>query len=339
MSRTVAIIGATGTLGACAAFTIGHQGLADKLVLIPHTRVNLAKLYQYDLQTSFACMNTTDFQVGTYDDLAEADVIIVCAGAPWRQVTSRMEWLDESLPVTRQVADALRRSATRGVVINLTNPVDPTNWLLQRASGLPRERVLGYSFNDSLRFEHLLSLFLGVPSPSVDAMVIGEHGAHQVPLFSSVSIDGNPVAVSQAVRDQVLAEIPTIVPKLETLGQGRMTGWTCSIGVAAQVKAILDNTGEVFPCSVMLDGEFGRRGISATLPVKLGRGGVEGFPQLALEPGEQQKLDHCLDLHEELVKALAPRYPATAAATAGANTKPTSARAMPMRAMAMPLGV
>ena len=241
MSRTVAIIGATGTLGACAAFTIGHQGLADKLVLIPHTRVNLAKLYQYDLQTSFACMNTTDFQVGTYDDLAEADVIIVCAGAPWRQVTSRMEWLDESLPVTRQVADALRRSATRGVVINLTNPVDPTNWLLQRASGLPRERVLGYSFNDSLRFEHLLSLFLGVPSPSVDAMVIGEHGAHQVPLFSSVSIDGNPVAVSQAVRDQVLAEIPKIVPKLETLGQGRMTG--ADIPGSKSERAALDTRG------------------------------------------------------------------------------------------------
>lgn len=316
MSRTVAIIGATGTLGACSAFTIGHLGLADKLILIPHTRVNLAKLYQYDLQTSFACMNTTDFQVGTYDDLGQADVIVVCAGAPWRQVTSRMEWLNESLPVTQQVADALRRSGTQGVVINLTNPVDPTNWLLQRASGLPRERVLGYGYNDSLRFQHLLSLFMGVPGPSVAAMVIGEHGAHQVPLFSSVRIDGKRVEVSQAVREQVLAEIPKIVPKLETLGQGRMTGWTCSIGVAAQVKAILDDTGEVFPCSVMLNGEYGRRGISSTVPVKLGRSGVQEFPKLDLEASEQQKLEKCFDLHEELAKALEPRYPVVAAATA-----------------------
>jgi len=316
MSRTVAIIGATGTLGACAAFTIGHLGLADTMILIPHTRVNLAKLFQYDLQTSFACMNTTDFLVGSYDDLSQADVIVVCAGAPWRQVTSRMEWLEESLPVTQQVAEALRRSRTRGVVINLTNPVDPTNWLLQRASGLPRERVLGYGYNDSLRFQHLLSLFMGVPGPSVKAMVIGEHGAHQVPLFSSVCINGERAEVSQGIRDQVLAEIPKIVPKLETLGQGRMTGWTCSIGVAAQVKAILDDTGEIFPCSVMLDGEYGRRGISSTVPVKLGRAGVQEFPRLDLEAVEQQKLEKCFDLHEELVKALAPRYPAVAAATA-----------------------
>jgi malate dehydrogenase len=316
MSRTVAIIGATGTLGACSAFTIGYAGVADTLILIPHTRVNLAKLYQYDLQTSFACMNTTDFRVGTYEDLPQADVIVVCAGPPWRQVTNRMEWLFESLPVTEEVAEALRRCQARGVVINLTNPVDPTNWLLQRASRLPRERVIGYSFNDSLRFRHLLGLFLRVPGPSVDAMVIGEHGAHQVPLFSSVRINGQSTEVPQAVRDQVLAEIPKIVPKLESLGQGRMTGWTCSIGVAAQVKAILDDTGEIFPCSVMLDGEYGHKGISVTVPVKIGRSGVQGFPKLNLEAVEQQKLDKCFEVHEQLVKTLEARYPTAAAARA-----------------------
>jgi malate dehydrogenase len=316
MSRTVAIVGATGTLGACSAFTLGYAGVADTLILIPHTRVNLAKLYQYDLQTSFACMNTMEFRVGTYEDLREADVIVVCAGAPWRQVTNRMEWLNESLPVSQQVADVLRQYQARGVVINLTNPVDPTNWLLQRACGLPREKVLGYSFNDTLRFRHLLSLFMNVPSPAVDAMVIGEHGANQVPLFSSVRVNGQPVEVSQTVRDQVLAEIPRIVPKLETLGQGRMTGWTCSIGIAAQVKAILDDTGEVFPCSVMLDGEYGRKGISATVPVKLGRNGVQEFPQYQLEDIEQQKLEKCFKLHEQLVKTLEPCYPVAAAARA-----------------------
>lgn len=316
MSRTAAIIGATGTLGACSAFTIGYAGLADKLILIPHSRVNLTKLYQYDLETSFAGMNTTAFTVGTYQDLEEADVVVVCAGAPWRQVTSRMEWLNDSLPVSQQVARQLRQYCGHGVVLNLTNPVDPTNWLLQRDSGLPRERVLGYSFNDSIRFRHLLGLFMGVPGPSVEALVIGEHGAHQVPLFSSVCINGEPTEVSQTVREQVLGEIPKIVPKLETLGQGRMTGWTCSIGVAAQVKAILDDTGDLFSCSVMLNGEYGRKGISVTVPVRLGRGGVKEFPKLNLEPVEQVKLDKCFDLHEELVRTLELHYPAAAAATA-----------------------
>jgi len=158
-----------------------------------------------------------------------------------------------------------------------------------------------------------LKTTMGVPGPTVDAMVIGEHGAHSVPLFSQVRVSGEPVEVSQTVREQVLAEIPKIVPKLETLGQGRMTGWTSSIGIAQQVRAILDDTGEVFPCSVMLEGEYGRRGVPATVPVRLGRGGVQGFPEYEIEPGEQSKLDKCLELQEELIRMLEPRYLGAAA--------------------------
>ena len=85
MSRTVAIIGATGTLGSCSAFTIGYAGVADEIILIPHTRVNLAKFFQYDLETSLATLNNTEVRVGTTEDAAAADVVLVCAGPPWRQ--------------------------------------------------------------------------------------------------------------------------------------------------------------------------------------------------------------------------------------------------------------
>jgi malate/lactate dehydrogenase len=176
---------------------------------------------------------------------------------------------------------------------------------------LARERILGYAFNDTIRFRRLLANHLGVPATAVDASVIGEHGSHQVLLFSSVRVNGVPVAVSEKIRSEIVAEIPRIIPRLEALGQGRTVGWTCSIGVAAQVRAVLEDTGESFPCSVVLSGEYGRQNLSATVPVRLGRGGVQGFPPMELEAGEQAQLESCFDFLEATVRPLEQRYPQT----------------------------
>jgi len=317
MSRKVAIIGAAGTLGACSAFTLAFEGVCDELVLIPHRRENLVKLYQIDLQSALVGINDTKIRVGSKEDIAEADVVLVCAGPPWRQITSRMEWLNDALPVTEEVAETLRRYCTKGVVINQTNPVEPTTWALRRLSGLPRKRILGYSYNDTLRFRGLVGQHLGYSSTKVGGFVVGEHGSHQVLLFSTVKIDGKPFPVEQKTRAEILAEIPKIVPRLETLGQGRMVGWTCSVGALAQIRAILDDTGEVFPCSVVLDGEYNRRNISATVPVRLGRAGVQEFMAMNLEPGEQEKVESCFDYLASTVETLLePRYPASRFATA-----------------------
>lgn len=310
MSKKVAILGAAGTLGACSAFTLATQGFCDEIILIPHRRENLVKLYQIDLEGAVAGMNQTKVWVGGKEALREADVVLVCAGAPWRQISSRMELLEDSLPVAQEVAELLGRYARPdAVIINLTNPVDPTNWLMQRLSGLLRERFIGYSFNDTIRFRRLLAIHLGVPGTAVDACVMGEHGSHQVLLFSSARVNGVPVAVAEKIRSEIVAEIPKIVPRLEELGQGRTVGWTCSIGVAAQVKAVLEDTGEVFPCSVVLSGEYGRRDLSATVPVSIGRGGVQGFPKLELEAGEQAQVEACFDFLEATVRSLEARFP------------------------------
>jgi malate dehydrogenase len=94
---------------------------------------------------------------------------------------------------------------------------------------------------------------------------------------------------------------------METLGAGRTTGWTSSIGVSAIVKAVLGDTGDVIPCSVVLDGEYGRKDISASMPVRLGRGGVQGFPPMEMEPDERQRLEKCFDFLETTARSLEDR--------------------------------
>ena len=307
MSKKVAIIGAAGTLGSCAAFMIAREGLADEMVLLPGTRENLVRFHQMDLETAITGINEMSIRFGRKEDLAGADVVILAAGAPWRRINSRMELLDDSLPIIVEAAQIIRQHCPEAVVITLTNPVDPLNWALWRLTGLPRERFLGYSLNDTFRFRRLLAQSLAVPSPTVDATVVGEHGPHQVLLFSSVRINGKPVEIDQDTREKVYAEIPQILNKMETLGAGRTTGWTSSIGISAIVRAVLEDTGEVIPCSAVLDGEYGRKDLSASMPVRLGRGGVQGFPPIEMDPDERQRLEKCFDFLGTTARSLEHR--------------------------------
>jgi malate dehydrogenase len=121
--------------------------------------------------------------------------------------------------------------------------------------------------------------------------VLGEHGSSQVPVFSAVRVDGRPVAFTQDEKRDILLEIPNILRRYEELETGRTAGWTCAVGMAAMVRAIRDDAGEVFPCSVVLDGEYGQRGLSMAVPVVLGREGVGEIKEWELAPDEQAGLE------------------------------------------------
>jgi malate dehydrogenase len=306
MSKKVGIIGAAGTLGSCSAFEIAIQGLADELILIPGSREDIVKFHQMDLETAVTGINDMSVRFGRKEDLAGADVVILAAGAPWRRIESRMELLNDSLPIIVEAAQTVRQHCPEAVVITLTNPVDPLNWALWRLSGLPRKQFLGYSLNDTFRFRRLVAHSLSVPAPTVAATVVGEHGPHQVLLFSSVRINGEPIHMERKTREEIYTEIPNILNKMETLGAGRTTGWTSSVGVSAIVKAVLEDSGEVIPCSAVLDGEYGRRNLSASMPVSLGRGGVKGFPPIEMDQDEREKLEKCFDFLEATVRSLEP---------------------------------
>ena len=107
--------------------------------------------------------------------------------------------------------------------------------------------------------------------------MIGEHGITQVPLFSSVRIDGRPVSFTEAEKQAHPGRDPKIFERYEELQAGRTAGWTCAIGLAALTRAIVKDTGEIFPCSAVLDGEYGQRGLSMGVPVRLGKTGYRRY--------------------------------------------------------------
>jgi malate dehydrogenase len=282
----VTVIGAAGSVGAPAAFYIGVSGLVDELVLVD-MRPNVVQQHAMDMSTAM-CDLGVKVTAGTHEDLAGSDVVINAAGVPQGVIADRMEMLPKNIPLVRDLALAVRRYCPDAFVITATNPIDALNYCTWRAGGFDRRQVIGYSRNDSTRFREIIARAKGVKTAQIQATVIGEHGSTQVPLFSSARIGGAPVPFTEAEKQAVRAEIPTILRRYEELQSGRTAGWTSALGLAAVARAVMQDTGEIIPCSVVLDGEYGQRDLSLSVPVKLGKGGVQEIQEWELAPDEQE---------------------------------------------------
>ena len=289
----ITIIGAAGTVGSCTAFNIATHGLADELVMLDLNR-NLLMNHVMDISTAALGLQNTVVRAGNEEDLFGSDIVIMAAGVPWRYISSRMELLKDNIPVIQDTAKKIKRFCPDAVVITATNPVDPLNYAMQLSSGLERKRLIGYGYNDSIRFRIMAAKALSVTPREVDGIVIGEHGENQVLLFSSLQVNGERIPVSEDVKQNIRQEIPKILRSYESLGTGRTAGWTSAVGLTNMVSAITRDTGEVFPCSVVLDGEYGHRGLSIGVPVILGRGGVQQILEWKLAPGERMELEQAI---------------------------------------------
>jgi malate/lactate dehydrogenase len=282
----VTVIGAAGSVGAPAAFYLAVSGLVDELVLLD-IRPNVVQQHALDMSTACSASGlTVAVKAGSYPDLAGSDVVINAAGVHQGVIADRMEMLPKNISLVCDTALQLKRHCPEAIIITATNPVDPLNYAIWLSGGFDRRRVIGYTINDSFRFRELIARRKGVSIERVWAIVVGEHGSTQVPLFSSARIDGDPVEFGDDEKCSILEEIPTILKRYEELQSGRTAGWTCAVGLLSLVRAIHDESDQVFPCSVVLDGEYGQTGLSMGVPVVLGRTGLREIKMWELEGDE-----------------------------------------------------
>lgn len=225
---------------------------------------------------------------GDLSDVRDADVVVLLSATPLTVGTSRLDYLAGNALIVDELADALV-TPWAGVIVVVTNPVDPLVTRLQQRTGLDRRRILGYTINDSLRLRTGLAHALGVPPGSVEAWVLGEHGDKSVPLFDRVSVDGvqvHPTADQAAAAEEYLR---TWYVRHVALDSGRSSTWTSGLGVARMVAAI-DGAGELWPASVVLDGEYGIEGVAVTVPVTIGRAGAEQIHEWELGADDLEAL-------------------------------------------------
>lgn len=296
----VSVIGAAGCVGSSIAFNITRQGLADE-IMVADIRRDWLEHYAIDFFDAAVANNVdTCVNMGGYEDLADSDIVVMAAGAPFDPSrrppegapASRQGLLQESLEIIREWAPEIERYCPQSAVIMVTNPADTLNYAsFLLSTDKERRRFIGYSLNDTIRFKIALAGAMNVAPSRLEVTVIGEHGGSMVPLFSSVRLDGHPITLDEAVKTKVIERTNDYLPHMLRLGVPRTSGWLTGVGVTRIVNAVLNDTEEVIPCCAVLEGEYGHQGTSLGVPVVLGEGGIKEIIEYPLTPEEKDLLD------------------------------------------------
>jgi len=283
----VVLAGGAGGVGASLAFNL-LLGEHEHDVVIVDTREATARSHVLDLEQVLEQGGRGTIRVGDHSDLDGADIVVLSASAPLRPNASRLVFLEENAAIVSEYADAIatRQPGWPGVVVMVTNPIDPLVMALQRGTQLDRHRVIGYSLNDSLRLRTAIAAALHTAPGAVEAWSLGEHGDASVPLLSAVRIDGAPARLTDAQRDAALDFTRGWYARHVALDPTRSSTWTSGRGLARVVTALAGGAPVTIPASIVLDGEYGLRGVALSVPATIGRGGVTAIHSWPLADDE-----------------------------------------------------
>jgi malate dehydrogenase len=299
----VAIVGGAGGVGASTAFNLALQRTPREVVLLDN-RPEMITSHTMDLEQVLEQSPGASIRGGDASDLPGADIVVLISATPLTVDTPRVEYLGRNARIADELADALP-AGWGGVLVVVTNPVDPLVTRLQARTGIDRRRLLGYTLNDSLRMRTGVANALGASPGSVDSWVIGEHGDLSVPLYGRVTVDGRPVQLTDEQRAAAEEYQRTWYARHVALDSGRSSTWTSGLGISRMIAA-LDGGGDLWPASVVLDGEYGIRGVAVSVPVTIGRGGAEEIHEWDLSGRERE----ALHASAEFVRAAAASIPA-----------------------------
>lgn len=302
----ISIVGA-GTVGTAAAHWIASKELGDIVLTdivegLPQGKaldiLQAAPIEGFDVNVT----GTND-----YGHSAGSDVVIVTAGIPRKPGMTREQLVDTNAGIVRAVMGELVANSPNAVFIILTNPLDVMTYVAFRASGLPRERVLGQSGAlDSTRFRTFLSRELAISVEDVDAMVIGAHtDKDMVPLPSLANVRGIPVSRLLAADrlDAIVARTRRAGAEITELMKA--SGFTAAgAALCEMTEAILKDKKRVIACCYYLDGEYGERDVCAGVPVVVGRGGAERVLDVPLSDDERDAFKASVAAIRELMTAV-----------------------------------
>lgn len=247
--ESVAVIGAAGLIGSGVVERLALEAVTDT-VYMTDPRENVLRAHAIDInEAQILSGNTrTRLVVGPPADGSPVDLVIVAASAPENPDGDRRAFLDANLKLLQiLLPDIEQLAGAGGTVMLLSNPVDVLAQSLGQLSAIKKDRIVGYSLNDSIRFRAAIGRELGTAPERIAGLVLGEHGNGQVPLFSAVTLDGNPAMLAAGQRDRITADITGWFARWSALNPGRSSGWTTPLGVVQVVKAMA--AGDIHPAT------------------------------------------------------------------------------------------
>lgn len=261
--RKAAVIGC-GFVGSATAFTLMQSRLFSELVLLD---VNMEKAdgEAKDIAHGIPFAGQMKIYAGTYDDAADAAIIIITAGANQKPGETRLDLVQKNTAIYQSIIPEIVKRDFGGILLIVSNPVDILTYVALKLSGLPENRVLGSgTVLDTARLKYALGEHLGVDSRSVHSFIIGEHGDSEIAAWSSTNVSGIPLNDFCEMRGHFNhdAAMDAIAEKVknsayEIISKKQATYYGIAMSVKRICECIVRNERSILPVSAMMHGEYG----------------------------------------------------------------------------------
>ncbi len=290
----VTVVGA-GAVGASCAEYIAIKNFASEVVILD-IKEGYAEGKAMDLMQTASLLNFDTQIVGSTNDYAKtagSDVAVITSGIPRKPGMTREELIGINAGIVKQVSENLIKHSPNVIIIVVSNPMDTMTYLVHKTTDLPKNRIIGMGGAlDSARFKYRLAEALEAPISDIDGMVIGGHSDKgMLPLTRLAT--RNSVKASEFLTEERLEQVAadTKVGGATLTGLLGTSAWYApGAAVSSMVHAIANDSKKMFPCSALLEGEFGMDDISIGVPVLLGKNGIEKIVEIELDEAEKAKL-------------------------------------------------
>ena len=305
--KRVGIVG-VGNVGSTLAFTLATKNICSTL-LLKDVRENIVQAVALDISqaTNAAKSKTITKACLSDEEFSNCDIVVITAGVPRRPGMSRDDLLLTNAKIMISIINNTIKYNPNAIIIVVSNPLDAMVYTALKASNISRNKIIGMAgILDSARMSHFIFEKLGYGQGQIDASVMGGHGDDMVPLadFSTVAGVKLEELLSKEDIDDIVEKTKNggaqIVKLLETGSAYYAPAYSTSL----MIEAILEDKRKIYPCAVMLEGEYGYSNIVSGVPIMLGSNGIEKIIELNLKEEQKMQFAKSVSSVQELVDIL-----------------------------------
>ena len=308
--RKAAVIGC-GFVGSASAFSLMNSGLFSEIVLIDSDR-DKAEGEAMDISHGIPFARQMKIYAGDYEDIVDAAIIIVTAGANQKPDETRLDLVHKNVAIFKSIIPEIAKRSCRGILLIVANPVDILTYTALKLSGFEENRVIGSgTVLDTARLKYELGEHLQVDSKSVHAFIIGEHGDSEIAAWSSANVSGIELDEFCEMRGHYEHQDATveIADKVknsayEIIKRKRATYYGIAMAVKRICEVIIRDEKSILPISSMMHGEYGIKDVVLSMPAIVGKNGLETKVPITLNEKEQRMLCQSADTLKKILEEL-----------------------------------
>lgn len=306
-----AVMVGCGFVGSASVFALMQSGLFSEIAMID-ADMDKAEGEAMDISHGIPFAKHMRVYAGNYDDVRDAGIVIVTAGANQKPDETRLDLVHKNVGIFKSIIPEIASRDFKGILLIVANPVDILTSVAQKLSGLPENRVIGSgTVLDTGRLKTRLSDHLGVDSRSIHAFIIGEHGDSEIAAFSSANVSGIPLNDFCEMRghyshDESEKNIAEEVKNAayEIIQRKRATYFGVAMAVKRICEVIVRDEKSILPVSTMMHGEQGIDGVVLSMPCIVGSDGIETQVPIKLDEDELKRLRESAGILKGIISEL-----------------------------------